>query len=99
VRRYIVSPSASHDLEEIWDFIADDNIEAADILLAEFEKAMGGVAANPLAGHRRSDLTGKPVRFWNVGRYLVVYRPRKRPVEIVAVLHGSRDVAKILRRR
>jgi antitoxin ParD1/3/4 len=96
VRKYIVSPSAARDLTEIWDFIADDNFEAADSLMAEFEEAFRRAATNPLAGHSRQDLTAKPVRFWNVRQYLVIYRPRKRPIEIVAVLHGSRDIARIL---
>jgi len=38
------------------------------------------------------------VRFWPVFSYLIVYDPLKKPVEIVRVLHGKRDVEEILER-
>jgi plasmid stabilization system protein ParE len=44
----------------------------------------------------RTDLTSKNVRFWPVGSYLVVYRDHPDGVQIVAVLHGSRDVPSVL---
>jgi antitoxin ParD1/3/4/toxin ParE1/3/4 len=50
-------------------------------------------------GHRREDLTGFPVLFWPVGAYLVIYRAESRPIEIVAVTQGSRDIPAFLRRR
>ena len=39
MRRFIVSPSASNDLNQVWDFIARDNVEAADSLLDDFDTA------------------------------------------------------------
>jgi plasmid stabilization system protein ParE len=36
------------------------------------------------------------VRFWAVFSYLIVYDPAKKPIEIVRVLHGKRDVKEIL---
>ena len=37
--------------------------------------------------------------FWPVRSYLVIYRPERRPLEIVAVLHGRRNVRKLLEER
>ena len=54
------------------------------------------IATSPGIGHLREDLTVEAVRFWPVGRYLIVYRVEKKPPEIVRVLHGARDVAAIL---
>jgi antitoxin ParD1/3/4/toxin ParE1/3/4 len=51
------------------------------------------------AGHQRQDLTPLPVKFWLVFSYLVVYDPAARPLAIVRVLHGRRDVEAILRPR
>lgn len=48
---------------------------------------------------RREDLTEYPVLFWPVGVYLIIYRAERRPVEIVAVTQGSRDIPSFLRRR
>jgi plasmid stabilization system protein ParE len=53
----------------------------------------------PNAGHWRHDLTEAAVRFLPVYLYLIVYRPETKPVQIVAVVHGRRDVAKILPER
>ena len=54
------------------------------------------LAKNPQLGHRRPDLTDKPVRFWPEGPYMIVYDSGPRPIEIVRVIHGARDLAKML---
>ena len=46
----------------------------------------------------REDLTSKPVRFWGVESWLIVYRIRGRAVQILRVLGGYQDVAAILSR-
>ena len=53
----------------------------------------------PGMGHRREDLTSYSVLFWPVGAYLVIYRAEPRPIEIVAVTQGSRDIPAFLNRR
>ena len=50
-------------------------------------------------GHKREDLTPYAVLFWPVGAYLIIYRADRRPIEIVAVTQGSRDIPAFLRRR
>ena len=40
-----------------------------------------------------------PVLFWPVGAYLIIYRVERRPIEIVAVTQGSRDIPAFLNRR
>ena len=52
----------------------------------------------PAKGHRRSDLTNRNVLFFSVYQYMIVYR-RAEPVEIVAVLHGKRDLRRVLKGR
>ena len=42
---------------------------------------------------------GSTLLFWPVGSYLIIYRAEHRPIEIVAVTQGSRDVPTFLRRR
>jgi len=46
-------------------------------------------------GHRRADLTSHPVLFFTVYSYMIVYRPHT-PLEIARVLHGKRDLKRIL---
>ena len=54
------------------------------------------LAEMPAIGHTREDLTDKPVRFWPVGRYLIIYRPERRPIEIVRLVSAYRDVTALL---
>jgi antitoxin ParD1/3/4/toxin ParE1/3/4 len=94
--RFKLSTPARQDLREIRDYIAQDNIPAARNFLAKLTQAFRGIAEMPNKGHPREDLTDLPVRFWPVGSYLIVYDPKKRPIEILRVLHGARNVETIL---
>ena len=96
---YVLSPDALQDLQDIWDFIASDSVPAADRLEDEFFEAFERLAQRPRMGHTRSDLTERDVRFWPVGFYLIVYRSLPSALQIVAVLHGARDVAEVIRKR
>ena len=53
----------------------------------------------PALGHRREDLSEEALRFWSVRSYLIVYRADPRPIEIVRVLSGYRDIATLLSER
>ena len=53
----------------------------------------------PGLGHVREDLTGRPLKFWPVYSYLVAYDPETKPIQIIRVLHGMRDIEDILRGR
>jgi plasmid stabilization system protein ParE len=61
------------------------------------EDALVLLASRPSIGHARDDLTDRPPKFWSVHSYLVVYDPTSDPLIIVAVLHGARNVAQILK--
>ena len=52
----------------------------------------------PARGHKRADLTTHDVLFFSLYQYMIVYR-RRIMVEIVAVLHGKRNVKKLLKNR
>jgi antitoxin ParD1/3/4 len=96
--RYLLAPEALQDLQDIWNFIAADNPEAASVLQEEFLRAFEGLAATPGKGHPRKDLTDLPVLFFRVRSYLIVYRRDCVPIQIIAVLHAARDVPTVLRR-
>jgi plasmid stabilization system protein ParE len=84
VTRYILSEDADRDLDGIWDYIAEDNIDAADQWIGRLFDAFDAIGDTPGIGHKREDLTAYPVLFWPVGAYLVIYRATSRPIEIVA---------------
>jgi antitoxin ParD1/3/4 len=96
--RYVLSADASRDLDEIWDYIALDSVDAADRWIGKLFDAFEQMGQAPRIGHKRVDLTSHPVLFWPVGRYLIVYRVAT-VVEIVAVTQGSRDIPVFLQQR
>ena len=96
---YVLAPDALQDLQDIWDFIGSDNVPAANKLEDESFEAFEMLAKRPRMGHTRSDLTERDVRFWPVGQYLIVYRSLPNTLQIVAVLHGARDVVEVIRKR
>lgn len=96
---FLLSSEAAQDLTEIIEYIAQDSEEAAERLRVRLLDAMRLLSQMPGQGHRREDLTSHDVRFWPVGNYLVIYRPGVEPLQVVAVLHGKRNIRRILRER
>jgi len=94
-----VSNSASQDLDDVWEYIAAANIDAADRLIERFYETFQQLSEFPNLGHKRRDIGERPLLFCAVGSYEVVYRVFPGFVEIDAVLHGSRDVPEVLRER
>jgi plasmid stabilization system protein ParE len=95
-------PEAEADMNDIWEYIAADNSAAANRVTAEIENALNNLVLFPGRGHRRPDLTSRPLRFIVVREYLIAYAPDEKPLWVVAVIHGRRNprvMAAILRGR
>ena len=76
--QYILSEDAALDLDGIWEFIAEDSIDAADRWIGKLFDAFDAIGDAPGIGHRREDLTAYPVLFWPLGAYLIIYRATSR---------------------
>ena len=97
MRGYHLVPLADADPEDILFYVAmESGPAAADRLEAEFHEVMERIAFAPSAGHTRADLSGLPLRFVPHHKWMIAYRPETRPVQIIRILHGARDVASIL---
>jgi plasmid stabilization system protein ParE len=99
---FSLTPLAKADIFDIWSYIAEDSEDAADKVERAIFEACESVAKTPLSGHSRPDLTARHLRFWTLTRYpnySVVYRPETAPLEIIAVMHGKRNIRRILRHR
>src|ERR1035437_9756478 len=95
-----LTPRALDDLSEIWAYIAEDNLVAADRVESAILSACHSLARNPMRDSKREEITKLPVRFWTITRYhnyIVVYRPDTKPLQIVTVLHGMREMKAILK--
>jgi toxin ParE1/3/4 len=89
------------DLSAIWEFIALDDIDAADRFLDAAQELFRLLAEHPELGPlwpaKSSKLKGLrylPVRRFE--KFLIFYKPRENGVNIYHVIHGSRDVQKLL---
>lgn len=99
---YAFHPGALSDLDDIWEFIRADNLDAADRVIAEILSSVATLVPFPGRGHRRPDLTSLPLRFTLVREYLIAYAPEEKPLWVIAVMHGRRHprvMAAILRGR
>ena len=99
---FVLHPDAIADLDEIWEFIAADNLSAADRVLEEIHEAIRALVPFPQQGHGRPDLTSRPLRFHPVRNFLIAYAPDEKPLVVLAILHGRRNprvMAAILRGR
>jgi antitoxin ParD1/3/4/toxin ParE1/3/4 len=96
---YCVAAEAQNDLFEIWRRIASDSVELAERIHSEFHELFASLGRMPSQGHTRSDLTSRPVLFFPLYSFLVVYQADVQPIRIMAVLRGRRDVKRILKER
>ena len=100
---YALHPDAFADLDEIWEYIAQDNIDAADEVLADIHTVFRTLAASPHIGHRRADLTARSLRFHVVrDQFLIAYAPDEKPLCVLGIVPGRRNprlMAAILRDR
>jgi plasmid stabilization system protein ParE len=99
---FVLHPLAAQDITDIWEFIAEDNLPAARRVREDILDAIRALVPFPHQGHRRADLTSRPLRFKTVRDYLIAYAPDEHPLLVIAVLHGRRSprvMAAILRAR
>ena len=93
--RAIFAPAAADDLVAIYEYVAADNPPAAAALIERFEQQSQKLAEQPGIGRGRPELqTG--LHSFAVGRYVIFYRPSPDGIEVVRVLHGMRDLERIL---
>ena len=84
-------PLAETDILEIWDYIADDSLAAADRWVDRLDVQFRLLAAQPMMGRARDELA-PGVRSFPFGRYVVFYVPLDGGIDVVRVLHGARDI-------
>ena len=98
MRRTRLTPSAKADLADLAAFIAGESPTAALRVSRRLRAEMRRLARQPGLGHRREDLADEALRAWIVYSYLVIYRADTKPLQIVRVLHSSRDVRRAMGR-
>lgn len=87
----VIKPRARTDLFNIWRYISEDNPDKADEVLDTIQAQFQMLSEYTHAGRARKEL-GRNIRSFPAGDYVIFYRPLKNGIEIVRVLHSSRDV-------
>jgi plasmid stabilization system protein ParE len=100
MRRYDLTPEAQRDLDAIAEYIAiEANVQRAISVLKDFRDAFRMLGDNPGMGHYREDLLDRRYKFWAVHSYVIAYRWETTPIQIIAIVHGARDLDAFLARR
>ncbi len=91
---YTFTPLAVSDLDNIYEYIAADDLAILGRLLNRFTELFRKLAAMPGIGRNRPEL-GEGIRSFPSGNYVIFYRTVEGGIEIMRVLHGARDIEKI----
>jgi toxin ParE1/3/4 len=95
VARYRLTTDAQHDLNAIGDFILRDNparsVSFVDELIARFRI----IAERPMSFRARGELS-PGLRSATHGNYLILFRVERDFVKILGVVHGARDLPRLL---
>jgi plasmid stabilization system protein ParE len=86
-------------MAEIWHFIADDSLDAADVVREKFKAAMDQLCEMPGMGHERADVKNPAYRFWRVYSYMIAYRVEGQKLYVSRVVHGARNFRRLFRKR
>lgn len=84
-------PQAELDILDIWVYVAADSVVAADRWLDGLDEKMRLWATQPLMGRARDELA-PGLRSLAFGRYVVFYEALADGIDVVRVLHSSRDI-------
>jgi toxin ParE1/3/4 len=88
-------PRAIRDVDEIWEWIAADDMAAADRWVERMVEATDRLVQFPNSGMARPELA-PGARSIVTGRYLVLYRVGPDTVDIMRIVHGARELAGLL---
>ncbi len=80
---------AEVDLAEIWTYIANDDIQAADRLIHRIDERFQLLLENPNMGDSMEQYRAG-LRATAVGKYVVFFKRVPDGIEIYRVLHGAR---------
>ena len=79
--KFVLHPEAGSDLNEIWEYIAADSLDAADRVVNEIYESMNSLVRFPHQGHSRADLTSRPLRFQVVRDHVIAYLPDRKTAD------------------
>ena len=96
-RQIVWTEVAFRDLEAAADFIAQDSPAYAAALAGEVREAARALATFANRGREVPEYGDEAIRELFIGNYRMIYRVEPDRVTILALIHGARDLAGIVR--
>jgi toxin ParE1/3/4 len=90
--------AARLDYLQIFLYVGERNLPAAERLVKSFDEALRVISENPGAGAARPEL-GSGLRSYPVGNYLLKYRPIANGLELIRAVHGARNLRRLFKRK
>jgi len=88
----VYTAAARADLLDIWFYLAEENLSAADNTLDSLEADAALLSNQPMAGRDRPEL-GTGVRSWPSSTpYILFYTVDKGRIIVIRILHHARDI-------
>jgi toxin ParE1/3/4 len=93
-----VSAEVEAELDAIWSYVATESgdTEVADRLVDSITDHFSVLSKHPELGRTRDYDLRPGLRSLSVGQYVILHRIEKRDVLILHVLHGRRNLKKLL---
>ena len=91
-RLFVLTPEAKRDLQDVLLDIAEDSPDTAERLRSEFHEGLRALGRSPGIGHYHDELLNRKYRFWNFYSYVIAYAWEARPIQVIGVVHGARDL-------
>lgn len=92
--RFIITPLAERDIEDIGDYIARDNPRRALSFITELRGQCAKIARTPQIYRSRAEL-GVNIRSCAHGNYVILFHVGSEELRVVRVLHGAMDIEAI----
>lgn len=89
--RILRHPRAAADIAESRDYIAENNLAAADAFIDRLDAALQRLAHQLRLGRARDELAAG-LRSFPFERYVIFYEPLADGIVFVRLLHGARDI-------
>ncbi|MDP3897289.1 MAG: type II toxin-antitoxin system RelE/ParE family toxin [Mesorhizobium sp.] len=89
---YILSPAAQADIDEIWDYTADNSsTDQADRYIAQIKQACSSISFKHRHGRDIATIR-KGYRKLSIGSHIIVFRIVDSKADIVRILHQRMDI-------
>lgn len=88
---------AREDLKDIWRYIAESSINAADSFIDELYQECLRIHQTAFWGRNRPEL-GESITSYPFRKYILYFHSKGSTLYVLRVLHGSRDQSKIFSR-